>query len=820
VDSLKNRGGKNPQRLFVLLKIFGLILITALTLSSILFQVPRPVNAIPGGAVDSTTNLWAPYGPRAGNLQYVYYASETSEFVDFENGQLDLTDWPVSKAKFSGYDSNPDFLLTPGQGQYGMYGIDFNYASSTWPAWGCDFQHGNSPCGIEIREAMAHLVDRQAFVNDGPLGGAGQGLADPSPAAKDPSASPLPTQVSWDTLIGQNISGIVHPPDVSAFHIAASPGGFAAVGSPDFCAARDHLIAANIGLRDVNHDCVIDATSPGIANIVAHPIRFMIRSDDVFRQALGIGLSNALNQIFGGFVVSTTIANIAQLGPIVFVSAPEGATDDWDMYTFGWSLPGPFPDHLLQLYYSSAASNQCGGVQNGSALNYGFACISSFDSYVNAASQTADIGTFKTKTLAAFNEWGKHVGNIPSFSRGIRIAALRTLAGAVNQRGASYPNGWTLLNGHNDTSYTPSNPLYRFGGGSNTIRWGQRQGTTVLNPFKAQTLWEFNVIGEVYDTVFAPSPIQPANILCWMCNNYKQSVDVQGNTHFLVQLKTNLRWQDGVTLNASDIKFSLLNYRDVPAAVLSGNVAQLLGVTIYSSSLVDIKMQGQSISHIVNLAGIPIIPKHIWELPGDKMYGDVGKADPAKTSLSYDVINAGAFIGSGPYVCKSLFPPDAGRIGTGCTRNSDGSRGGQALGPQGGILLYPYDRTSEVGNVDPFLQCFRNYNAAWGTGTGTAVQSGQYQEFRWADKYGNATVTLSDVASVAFCYGKTSASGCADYTYWLRPALHPGTPTTIGAEVNVVVSHFEDTWVWPFSWSGDPASQPGLTLENIQPFAP
>src|SRR3989454_92513 len=800
------------------MKRFGLILIIALGLSSILFQLPRPVNANPGGSVDSTTNLWAPYGPRATNLQFIYYSSETSEFTDFENGQLDLTDWPVPKAKFNSYDTNPDFFLSPGQGQYGMYGIDFNYASSTWPAWGCNFQHGNSQCGIEIREAMAHLIDRQAFVNDSPLGGAGQGLADPSPAAKDPSASPLPTQTAWDSLTGQNISRLVHPPDTSAFHIAASPGGFAAPGSPDFCAARDHLIAANIGLRDDNRDCIIDATSPGLANIVSHPIRFMIRSDDIFRQSLGLGLTNTLNQLLGGYVVSTTVANIAQLGPIVFVSAPEGDTDDWDMYTFGWSLPGPFPDHLLQLYYSAAASNQCGGVLNGEALNYGFLCVPTLDGFVNAASQTADISIFKTKTLTAFDEFGKHVGNIPSFSRGIRIASLRAMTGAVNQRGVSYPNTWTLLNGHNDTSYAPSSSLYRFGGGSNTIRWGQRQGTTVLNPFKAQTLWEFNVISEVYDTIFAASPIQPANIICWMCNTYKISVDSQGNTHILVQLKNNLRWQDGVPVNASDVKFSLLNYRDVPAAALSGNVAQLLGVTVYSSTLVDIKMQGQSISHIVNLAGTPIIPRHIWELLGDKTYGDVGRADPAKTSVSYDMITGGTFIGSGPYMCKSVFPPDTGHIGTGCSRNSDGSRGGQALGPQGSILLYPYDRTGESGNVDPFLQYMRSYNAAWGTGTSTAVQSGQYQEFRWADKYGNATITLSDVASVAFCYGKTSSTGCPDYTYWLRSALHPNTPTTIGVEVNVVISHFEDTWVFPFSWSGNQSSQPGQTLENIQPF--
>ncbi|HZD12510.1 MAG TPA: ABC transporter substrate-binding protein, partial [Candidatus Binatus sp.] len=427
---------------------------------------------------------------------------------------------------------------------------------------------------------------------------------------------------------------------------------------------------------------------------------------------------------------------------------------------------------------------------------------------------------FKSNTSSAFNEFGKRVGNIPVYARGIRIAALRSVAGVVNMRGTSYPNAFTLMNAHNDTTYTPANPLYSFGGGTNVLRWGQRQGTTQLNPFNAQTLWEFNVVGEVYDTLFAPSPIEPASILCWMCNSYSQSVDVQGNTHFRVELRQNLRWQDGPAVNASDVKFSYLNLRDAPAAALVGNLQQLLTVTILSSTQLDIKMQGQSLSHIVNLAGVPIIPRHIWEQPGDKTYGNVGKVNPSMTSVSYDVITAGTFIGSGPFMCKSVFPSDLGKVGTGCSRNGDGSRGSQSLAQGGSLLVQVFDRTSEPGNSDPFLQYMRSYNSNWGMGTGTVVESGQYQEFRWADRYGNATVSIRDLASVASCYGMTSSTGCTDYSYWLKPALHPLTPNTIGVEVSVVASHLDDTWVAPYSWSGVASSQPGQTLENIVSFTP
>lgn len=154
-------------------------------------------------------------------------------------------------------------------------------------------------------------------------------------------------------------------------------------------------------------------------------------------------------------------------------------------------------------------------------------------------------------------------------------------------------------------------------------------------------------------------------------------------------------------------------------------------------------------------------------------------------------------------MCRSIFPEDYGRVGTGCAESAAGTSVGQAIPVGGTMLLHAFYRTSDPGNTDPFLQYMRSYNPAWNTGTGAAAQSGQYQEFRWADGYGNATVTVRDLASVAACYGRTSpGTTCysADYSHWIRSAFHPGAPSTISGEVAIVASHLDDTWVYPFSW--------------------
>ena len=807
-----------------MLKTPVLVALLLFTLLAGIASTTRPAQSIPGpsgGAptpgVDDPANIWAPYGPRSARIQLNYYASEVSEFTDFQLGHLDLTDWPVSSALYGSFDANPDLVLSVGQGEFGMFGIDFNHNATTWASWGCNFQHGNSACGIEIRQAFAHLIDRSSFVNQGPLQGAGQAIADPTPPAKSPAGSSLPVQNAWDTLSGQTIAGLIQPSTISAFHIAPSPGGFAAQGSSDFCAARNHLINANIGLKDDNLDCVIDPSSPGLPNLSSHPIRFMVRSDDANRRNLGEGLANAINQVLGTNVVNLVEGSIAALGSIVFVSAPDGATDDWDMYTFGWSLGGPFPDHILPLYGNDAASDQCGGTLNGEPLNYGFVCISSFNQLANAAAQTSDINVFISDTTGALDQFGRHAANIPVYSRGIRTAGLRDIAGLVNLRGGGYTNSWTLLDGRDDTSYTPSNPIFAFGGGSNTLRWGQRQGTTHFNPFLASTVWEFNVISEVYDTLLATSPVQPSKVICWMCNSYTQSVDSTGNTHIVFQLRQGLRWQDGPVVDAKDAKFTLLNYRDVPAAVLSGNVEMLLGVNVLSSTVFEVIMRGQSISHLINLAGVPILPRHLWELAGDTTYGDVGRADPAKTSTGYDVLVAGNLIGSGPYVCRSIFPSDLGAVGTGCARSAEGTRAGEALAPGASMLLVSFDRTSEL--ADPFAQYMRSFNTACpssppynasGNGPCSTQPGGQFQEWSWADQNNDGVVDVLDLGSVSTCLnGSGAACPVATFNYWHR--LSSGTLLTL--EAARVASHLDDTWVGPFSWSGS-------VLENITPFTP
>src|SRR3989475_9032391 len=477
--------------------------LTALIVLTTVLAIPlatHPAAANQGFGVDDPGNVWTPYGPYGATasgphtLLMPFYSTEQAEFSKFELGQLDVVDWEAPQSLFNTWDGNADFLLTPIQGQFGDFGIYFNGASSTWGFWGCTFVANAQPvgsttiqtynnsrqvdargiaCDVNMRQGFAHLSDRPRWVVDGILQGTAQALADDSPPAKAPSGSTLAEQCSWDVMFPTQC--------ISAFNIANDAGGFAAPGSPDFCAAADHMIAAGVATTKQAGSCVLTRVNSGV---FAHPLRFMIRNDKPPRLQFGNGEMNAINQLFGGVAVQPTYGNIRQIGfPIVFSEPPESIVDDWDAYTYGYGLPSPYPDHLFPFYYSLFATDYCGGLSEPEPNNVQFLCNTAVDAQALTTATTADVPTFIAATTQLFHQLGSMSVDIPVYADGVRLGALRSVAGLVNLRGAGYTNGATMLYARQDTSYTPvcqgavtgscpSVKDYRFAGGAaTTLRW-------------------------------------------------------------------------------------------------------------------------------------------------------------------------------------------------------------------------------------------------------------------------------------------------------------------------------------------------------------
>ncbi len=741
---------------------------------TILLSLTQLVSIAPVRATH-TTDQWRPYGPHVNQVLVKVYADETAEFNDFETGELDLTDWQVPATREELYATNPDFHLTSPIGELGMFDLQFNQANSFW---GVSFSFGNDISGIEMREAIAHLLDKNSFVLGGSLQGRGQVLDNPVPPGQGIGS---PAVAAWDT---------VHLGTISAFNLSPDSNGIAAPGSADFLAARDHMlrVKSSSGAQiffDANNDGIID--NPPSTRLV-----FYIRLDHPPRLELGTKIAQAVESLFGGAdVVEERFTNIEAVADVVFRTSP--ATTDWHLYTGGWRL-GPFWDHLFALYDSKFASNLCGGKKSQFAQNYEFICIPELDAQVEATIAASSFTQSAAAALNALDIFGRHVATIPVYSPAGRMVYRAGWTGVVNQLGVGTANPFTLLNMRPDGS-DPGVPAI-----PDTIRWGFKQGTSKLNLFHSQTLWEFLILNEIYDSMLASNPRNAGQLMDWMTIKHSQYVNptsaqigynrpAGSNTTIRFVLRNNLVWQDGVPLTAQDVKFSILNYRDVPSANLLPSVSLVVDVTAVTSRIVDVHIAGTSIFNELNIGLLPVIPKHLWDVDND------GFADFDKISPTYDPLSSGILVGSGPYVCKHII---TGAIGGGCSQNGDGSLGGQAVTLGGRFLLTKYDFSSP-GN--------RAYQYVRSTGDWPQSMSGNFQEFSWADANNDVRVDILDVAKVALCFDQAPVGSCE---YWNKPVGSDPNKVDIG-ELAVVASRFEETWTGPFQWA---------QLNDIETFTP
>jgi hypothetical protein len=503
------------------------------------------------------------------------------------------------------------------------------------------------------------------------------------------------------------------------------------------------------------------------------------------------------------------------------------------MYTYGYGLGSPYPDHLFGLYNGSQASNFCGGPhQQVEPNNDQFVCNPTLDASTKATSLSLDPATFKVNARQAFIDWGNAAVDLPVFDSKLRTVALKSVAGLVNAVGIGYNNANTLQFASQNTAFTPQNPKYAFGGGvSDTLRYGQASGTTSVDLYNSQTVWEFQLANQVYDTLFSVNPVAPTQAFCWMCDSYTTFQDGAGNEHFVVELRQNLKWQDGVPVTSNDVAFSFLTARDF-STNWGGALFNLLDANVVDSRTVDISYLGSSISYPI-FNSLQIMPQHIWQTTSDSTYHPatsfgpaIGIPDTAKLDQSYDPIASGTFIGSGPFACISGTLANPGTIGKGCAPS-------QQLNPGDSLVLTAYDFTRSIinGNAvsDPFYQYMRDFNSSWGATiyvlcqsavTGqlyittlppgclpgdrqlgidvAASESGQFQEFKWADKNHDGQVTISEVQQVESCAGQAGTGACAQA---FISGLHGNGGTSVTIEPAIAASHLDDGYVLPLAWN-------------------
>jgi len=247
-------------------------------------------------ALQETSGSWYPAGAQEQTLSISQGDGASITQVNWLlTKQIDAEDWPLtasqqgaSTVNCSGNANVQCSLPVP---DHGYFELQFNLANVFW---GIPMSYGNSTAGVELRQGIAHLINKQSFAANNPacLNVACYPNDAAIPACTTTAGCtngglPAANPCNWDTLFSESSSSncIVGSPGGTAYNCTYStscPTGSvtgtntfawqATIGSPDFCAAAQHFIRAftSAGITGVmtNASCELVAPTGGWPAVV------------------------------------------------------------------------------------------------------------------------------------------------------------------------------------------------------------------------------------------------------------------------------------------------------------------------------------------------------------------------------------------------------------------------------------------------------------------------------------------------------------------------------------------------------------------------
>lgn len=772
------------------------------------------------------------------------FVDETSEFANIQSPSpsIDFTDWKLTTDLVNSLTPNPNFLVSAPIPEHGYFEIQYMLANNFW---GIPMNFGNSPAGTQIRQGIAHLIDKGKFANSEPaLGGIATALDNPLPASN--GGLPAPNPCAWDTLPNGNPSGancIVGAPGGTAYHLgpaAGVTGHYAwqqATGSADFCVAAQHFINAGIATGKDATTCVLTGVT-GLA--ASNPVAFFVRSDDPARLDLGNSLAEEICALFGaGFTINCTYLATTD-GPITafqgFQTSPTQVALTWHMYTAGYGFVYPFDQSLYFTYNSRFVSGTAGiqppngtcssqAVPTSSAANYMYLCNTAYDSMsgkmefancLGSPGPTLDPqpgntsngpgancnGTVGSTNLTGISAgvqaediYGKNAFSLPVFITSDQYAYLRNWSGAINNEGNGIPNYFTWLNAYNAL---PTQ--------AGTIRQGFKQSTRSLNPYIASTIWDFYIIGNIYDSLGIANPLSNGQLLDWMTVATQQvpnnaltytppggACNTPGGTctvsTFRFTLRSDLFWHDGHRVSSWDAKFSYVTLL-ATGAFQGGQLAPMLGVTVISPQQFDVNVNAVGPFTKLSLTSPTIIPGRYWSVCSSTIWdGDVSRGNvpdscmavpSSKLTPTYDALANGILVGSGPWMCRS----GTGIVGYGCST--------------GGV------QNPQVGGSYTLTRF------GIGTSPGGAISSTYFRSagnlalWAWSLDNGDFTHDFLNFGVVAACFGQPaqplgSTGPCPHFQQGIGAN---GGPISVGLNQVAIVNRFVGiNWASPYNWA-------------------
>jgi hypothetical protein len=506
--------------------IVSIVLIALMSLSLI------PATAFAHHTPSSTDDsVYDPYGPRASQILVKIYTDYTAELAGFINKEVDMMDWglePIDYQYFETTDPNHAQYSTAFYAEFGLYEYDIN--DQVLPT-----------SIISVRQAFSHMLDKDFFINTYMSGTA---IKADSPIASIPgwynpaitdlynlaprTTWPIPDDTAdWQaalTLLFQDLGTPITDPENPAYLTWTWPSPFP---DPDPTGAF-----------------------PPVAD--GHLLVFA-RNEMAPRAQQGVYFKDACETALPAMGVALGFGPVRL--HVDLYTVPRSTTSPqvmgyyrYHVYTGGWSM-GRDPDFLQ--FYTTALIAKPAAYGN----NYLMYSNPAYDDEVNLMLTSAIIGVpgnpcdGKYHAYLAQQILMNDAGLIPFWTFSGYKAYLSNWQGVVNQIGFGANGWWSFLNMHKVGS-----------AGSDLIRYGFAGDVLSLNVMSAQWLWDWDIMGRVYDALIAVNPYNMGQDLPYLTTGWNISTWLYGGTDVATKITFNLRedvfWQDmPANPTRSDITF-------------------------------------------------------------------------------------------------------------------------------------------------------------------------------------------------------------------------------------------------------------------------
>jgi hypothetical protein len=569
------------------------------------------------------------------------------------------------------------------------------------------------------------------------------------------------------------------------------------------------------------------AVPAALAGTLAGQIKTYVRIN-FGRQQFGQAIADELNFLFGtpqnraaqvGFVGTVCYDSrtspctqftpkyytFTQVTPIVFQDTviSGGSPTAWQYYTEGQGFD-PTPDQYFINSHSINSGAICAGSEAIKPNNYHFYCDpqTDTDGFAGEFSATAALSTAFFQR--ALNDELMRGGHIPGFAfvdtfaenngwnfQQCTTQCASTQSSIVNTVGFGTIAGsaaFTLLNARQVPGYTAhvaaNQPV------PGVIRRSFAQDTSNLSPFTANSVWEFDVLTQVFDSMLNANPNTggaASQFIDWGTTSHSASFSptevgcnsitgcVTGVTTQIWHIRNDWKFSDGNSVTANDVAYSIIAYRDVPSSLLQTYVLSVVSARGLDCGpgqpckTLQVKLQGQSSLFEFNIGATQLVlEKSLWApYCGDPPVKNGVCGSPTFDPMYPSANSPGIEVGPGPWSCITPISGTgvtAGHIGGPCAETSTGALTGSAITRDGRILLQANYFNARCCPIDT-----RNYDP---TQPNVLATTTSLFKISYADHNNDGIVNILDLADVASHYGTADP-------YWVNSNIAGGT--TVGA---------------------------------------